>query len=326
MIVNPWFSINAKVNPAREALELPRDDFPKADPVEKAGTTGTNGVGPVNLVSWRPYTSDFEQGAYLTLRGDGQLLGGWDPTTTPPKYTKTARSLIGSQAVLGLTTAAAAERYQTVTASLLNSAGEYVAPTSSAMAAATAAMTPTKTQPAVRELDPTSAEAKAATGAYPLTMPVYAALNPAQTDATLRAKYANLIRYAVTDGQIVGTDTGQLPLGYSALPQSWVDQAIAAAAAIEAAVPVVPTSSPAPTTTASPTTTPVTSTAVTPAVVPAATTAPTATGDAAGALVGAATPDDPDLGSVGTAVPAGLLSGLLAAAAVPLIPRIRRRF
>lgn len=334
MIVNPWYSTSAAVNPTGTGLSLPRDNFPKADPVEKAATTGSNGVGPVNLVTWRPYMSDFENGAYLTLRGDGLQLGGWDSTSTPPKYLKTTRSLVGEQGVIGLSTAASAARYQNVTASLLNPAGAYVAPGSDSMLAAAAAMTPTARQPKVLAYDPTSSAAAGAGTAYPLTMPVYAALNPLQTDAAARAKYANLIRYAATDGQKVGTGLGQLPAGYAPMPPSWVEQALVAATAIEQGIsPLVkPSVTPAPAAATSPVAParPAAAASGTAAVAAAAATVaaatdPTATGTAASALLGAKTPDDPDVGPVAVAVPAGLLSGLAAAGAVPMISRIRRK-
>ncbi|TFC57633.1 MULTISPECIES: hypothetical protein [unclassified Cryobacterium] len=336
MIVNPWYSTNAGINPTGAGFTLPRDNFPKADPVEKPATTGSNGVGPVNLVTWRPYTSDFENGAYLTLRGDGQQLGGWDQTSTPPKYLKTARSLVGEQGVIGLSTAASAARYQNVTASLRNPAGSFVAPTSEALLAAAAAMTPTSQQAKVLEFDPATAAAEGATTAYPLTMPIYAALNPLQTDATLRAKFANLIRYAATDGQKPGTALGQLPAGYAPMPQPWIDQALVAATAIEKGISpnTKPTPAPAP---AAAVTVPVTKPAAVPAAASvtgavaaaaatvAAATDPTATGTVAGPLLGSKTPDDPVVGPVAMAVPAGLLSGLVAAGAVPMISRLRRK-
>ncbi|ANP73334.1 hypothetical protein [Cryobacterium arcticum] len=343
MIVNPWYSTNAGVNPTGAAFTLPRDTFPKADPVEKPATTGSNGVGPVNLVTWRPYTSDFENGAYLTLRGDGQLLGGWDSTSTPPKYLKTARSLAGDQGVIGLSTAGSAARYQNVTASLRNPAGSFVAPTSDAMLAAAAAMTPTEMQTAVLEFDPSSSAAAGASTAYPVTLPVYAALNPLQTDAKQRAKFANLIRYAATDGQKPGTELGQLPAGYASMPTSWSAQALVAATAIEQGIspqakpaatptPTAAAAKPAAASVAAPAAATVPASgsaavAAAAATVAAATAAtdPTATGTVAGPLIGAKTPDDPEVGPVGMAVPVGLLSGLAAAAAVPMISRLRRQ-
>ncbi|TFD36692.1 hypothetical protein E3T37_13820, partial [Cryobacterium sp. TMT2-10] len=245
MKVNPWSSTDATINPSGTVLALPRTNFPKADPMERPAAAVGAGTTAVNLVTWRPYTSDFENGAYLTLRGDGLELGDWNPTSVPPKFGKSVRSLVGNQRVLSVTTAAAAARYQTVTASLQNSAGSFVAPTADSMLAASAAMVPTSANPKVLEYDPANPSAKAAATAYPMTMPVYAALNPLQTDAAQRAIYANLIRYAVGAGQIPGTEIGQLPHGYTPLPKSWVAQALAAATVIEqGSSTIVPTTVP----------------------------------------------------------------------------------
>jgi len=322
MIVNPWYSTSNTVNPNGSGLALPTDNFPKADPAEKPATTGSNGTGPVNLVTWRPYTSDFEQGANLVLRGDGQVLGGWDPTAVPAKYQKTPRSLLGEQKVLAVTTTAAAARYQNVTVALLNPAGSYVAPTEKSMQAAAAAMTVDPTSSAVYRLDPTSTAARGATTAYPLTMPVYAALNPLQTDATLRGVYANFIRYAVGGGQVVGEDLGQLPAGYAPIPQGWVDQALASATAIQNGVGVIQQ-----------TQTPGSASNSGGSYYTGGDSSggasggdPAASGDPAGALVGDETPDDPDSDVAAMAVPLGFLAGLLASIAVPVLPRIRRRF
>ncbi|WP_448811390.1 hypothetical protein [Agromyces bauzanensis] len=332
MIVNPWYSTSATVNPTGKGLALPTDTFPKADPIEKAATTVSdpaNGTGPVNLVTWRPYTSSFADGAYRVLRGDGMLLGAWDKFSVPAKYGKTVRELFGSQKVMGLTSTPAAELYQTVTAALQNPAGQFVTPTRESLAAGAAAMTPTAAQPKVLEYDPAGATAKAAPSAYPLTMPVYAALNPKQSDAGLRAVYANLIRYAARDGQTPGTDAGELPPGYAPLPQAWVDQALAAADVIERGIaPTAPSGSGTPSTGAravTPARSTPTQTVPAPAAVAPTVTDPAATGEAAGELIGAATPDDPELGATAVAVPAGLGAGLVTALAVPLMTRIKRR-
>jgi hypothetical protein len=341
MIVNPYYSTNAKVNPTGTGLSLPTDNFPKADPVETLVGQDASSPGPVNLVTWRPYTSDWDTDAYLTLRGDGLALGEWDLGASPHKYQKAARSLPGDQGVVGLTTTASAARYQNVTASLKNSADVFVAPTSGSLLAAAGAMTPTSTQSRVLEFDPKSREAKAATTAYPLAMPIYAALNPLQTDATLRAKYASLITYAATNGQVAGTALGQLPAGYAPIPRSWVNQALLAATAIKDGIspivkatstPVATEPSTAPATTSTGTTTFGNTAAANSSIaqvaappIEAAAVDPSATGAASGPLVGKATPADPSIGPVSAAVPAGLLSGLLAAGAVPMISRIRRR-
>ncbi|WP_167040813.1 hypothetical protein [Salinibacterium sp. ZJ454] len=339
MIVNPWYSTKAEKNPTGAGLALPMDNFPKADPVEKPDTTVTDpseGSGAINLVTWRPYSHSFADSAYHVLRGDGMILGEWDKSSTPPKFGKPVRELFGSQKVIGLTTTPAAELYQTVVASMRNPAGQYVAPTRDSLASAAAAMTPTA-QSSVMQYDFTANAAKSATTSYPLTMPVYAALNPKQTDDELRAVYADLIRYAAGDGQEPGTDIGELPPGYAPLPQPWVAQALAAADVIEqgafpAVAPAVPDNSAGGTgaATAGPVTgnrTSAPTSSATPQQLMSApiTTEPVVTGEAAGELVGAATPDDPAAGPLAVAVPGGIGAGLAAALAVPLLSRIRRR-
>lgn len=332
MIVNPWYSTNASVNPSGVGLALPLDNFPKADPAEKPDETVTdpaNGTGPINLVTWRPYTQSFADGGYHVLRGDGSILGAWDKFSTPPKFGKSVRELFGSQKVLALTTTPAASLYQTVVASLRNPAGQFVTPTRDSIAAAAAAMTASPVNPRVAVYDFSSDAAKGATTSYPLAMPVYAALNPAQRDAPLRAVYADLIRYAAVEGQQPGTDTGELPPGYAPLPASWVAQAKTAADEIERGV--MPASAPpasgvpAPAAASRPPAS-IPQAVVPPAVPPApVTTEPVVTGEVAGALAGSATPDDPDVGPLGAVVPLGVAAGVLAATAVVAFSRLRRR-
>ena len=331
MIVNPYSSTDEEKNPTGAALELPRDEFPKADPIEQAAD---GAVAPINLVTWRPYTNNLDASGNLVLAGNGQVLGGWDPQSSPPKYTKAARSLPGVQRVIGLTDTASAAKYQVYTAALLNPAGEYVTPTVDSLTAGAAAMTVSTRQSQVYGFDPRSPAAQGAKTAYPLTLPVYAAANPSMTDAGVRASYAAFIRYAATDGQVPGTNPGQLPDGYAPIPAGWKAQALAAASIIEsgpkAVAPVPEASTPA---------VPVATTTTAPAPVaqgatsavgaldaPVVAVEPTATGEAVLALAGKATPDDPSsAGALQNAVPGSVLAGLLAALLVPLITRLRRK-
>jgi hypothetical protein len=328
MVVNKWSSTDAEVNPTETGLALPRDNFPKADPTEVAAGPD-NSPAAINLVTWRPYTNDLDTAGYLTLRGDGLVLGGWDALGNPPKYAKTPRSLPGSQGVIGLTDTAAAAKYQVVSASLQNPAGDFVAPTMASISAAAAAMTATSAQPQVYGFDLDSSAAQGATTAYPLAMPVYAAVNPAMNDAALRASYATFIRYASSTGQTPGVELGRLPDGYAPLPEGWRAQASAAADSIQSGVPVQQPASSGSGLPSGPTAGGTGSTSASTASAGGAPTpvdgAPQPTGEAAGALSGGETPDDPDLVGVQAALPVSILAGLVSAAAVPLIPRFRRR-
>lgn len=330
MVVNPWSSIDASVNKSGTAFAVPREDFPRADPVELAGA---GGAGPVNLVTWRPYVTDLDTAANLTLRGDGQILGAWDFSSSPGKYTKQARSLPGFQSVLGLTDTASAAKYQVYTAELRNPAGVFVAPTTDTLLSAASAMTTSATQPQVASFDFSSSVASSATNAYPLAMPVYAAVNPSMTDATVRSSYATFVTYAATQGQQSGTAIGQLPAGYAPIPAAWRTQALDAASTMVTGFPTGAVSSVAPpssTSTDAVNTADSTSEAgATPASIPTASSAsatvPAAQGTAAGSLIGDATPADPNSGVIAATVPVSIAGGLGAAFTVPLLSRFRRR-
>ncbi|WP_295786014.1 hypothetical protein [uncultured Microbacterium sp.] len=336
MIVNPWYSTDADVNPTKVPFSLARDDFPKADPVEVVPAN----QAPINLVTWRPYANDLSAIAYLTLRGDGQGPGQWDPNAIPPKYGKNPRMLPGSQRLLGLTSAAAAARFQVVTVSLRNPAGQFAAPTGTAMRAAADVMTPAGAGDRVVAFDPTSSVAANARDAYPLTMPVYAATNPTVTDPALRAAYADLVRFAVgTGAQTPGTAAGELPDGYVALPAAWIDQARESADVMQngprpasssssstsSAGAYIPSQQTSVSTGASSSSAASGSVAAPAASTSSDAAATAATGASSGALAGGKTPDDPDSGAIGAALPISVLAGLASAAGVPLITRLRRR-
>lgn len=330
MTVNPWASPDpatyATVSSGDSLITYPRDNFPKGDPSEQP--TDSTGVGPVNVVTWRPYTNDFASSARLVLRGDGQVLGSWDPVSIPPKYGKAARRLAGFQRVIGMTDTGSAAKYQVFEANLLNAAGNFVAPDTASLTAAAAAMTADPAQPQVYRFDSASEAAKAAPDAYPLAMAVYAAANPAMSDAAVRADYADFVSYAATTGQEPGTALGMLPPGYAPIPAGWTEQAITAAAVIAggAAAPATPKPTTRPSTPAAPAAGAPAPAAAAPAVpVPGAAGDPAASGAASGALVGAATKADAEIGPISAAVPLAIAAGLLAAIAVPIIARVRRR-
>ncbi len=333
MVVNPYANTDAAKNPTQTGFTLPRDSFPKPDPVEVPAVPG--GPAAINAVTWRPYMNDLDSAAYATLRGDGQALSAWDPFGNPPRYTRSPRNLPGSQAVIALTDGAAAEKYQLVTAALRNPAGQFVAPSDDALAAAAAAMTASPSQPQVRSFDATSAEAAGARDAYPLAVPVYAAASPYLTDAAARRSYAGFIRYAAGDGQAPGVQAGQLPAGYAPLPDGWRIQSRAAATALENGL-TASTASPSPAPAAgslSPATGSLpagSSAGGAPAAAAAPSSAggnanPTADGAVAGALAGAKTDSDPDAGGLPFALPLSLLAALAAAGVAVFIPRLPRR-
>lgn len=320
MTVNPWYVTVGSKNASGTEFSANRDNFPKADPAEVVPPQ----QDPINVVTWRPYVNDLDASAYLTLRGDGQVLGDWDPNSTPAKYKKGGRSLSGFQRVLGISDSAAADRYEVRVASLRNAAGQFVTPTETSLLAAAAVMQPASPGGTVVAYDSASAAAKGAGGAYPLAVPVYAAATPSLVSGELRTDYADFIRYAVTKGQVSGVALGELPKGYAPIPSSWAATAEAAAKLIESGASASGTTS-GPTTASTPSSSGSGSSFGTgsPAVPssPAAEEQPDATGEAAPVLSGAVTPADPDAAVPSGLLPMALLVGLAAALAAAFTSR-----
>ncbi len=230
MRVNPWFSTDKNLNPSGSGLAMPNLGFPKSDPVEKPDSTqsgSANPSGPINVVTWRPFTSDFEEGAKATLTGNAYELGAWDISKTPPVFAKKPRSVLGDRRVLAITTTPAAERFQALQVALRNPAGEFIIPTLQSLSAAQTAMSPSAENAGVYEFNFETQKAKEATGAYPLAVPIYAALNPLQSESEARIAYADLIKFAVTEGQNPGTELGDLPPGYAPLNATFVKTSLA---------------------------------------------------------------------------------------------------
>jgi hypothetical protein len=320
MTVNPHASTNAELSATVGVapLQLPRDDFPKADDAEATYSDRD----PINAVTWRPYTNDLAAGSYYALRGDGLTVGEWDPISVPAKWTRKARDLVGDRKVLAMTDTSAAARYETVTASLLTPQGTFVKPDTDNLLAAAAVMSSSSTQQQVYAYDPTSPAARASASAYPLTMPVYAATNASLNSTEVNNSYARFIRYAVSDGQTPGVLQGQLPSGYAPIPEGWRAQARAAAELIGSDPPPAPVAEPA---SAAVTSTNAVPAPAVPAVGVGPAPDPAASGTPAAALSSGATPDDPLTGGLTHALPLSILAGVLSAGAVPFVGRLRRR-
>lgn len=137
---------------------------------------------------------------------------------------------------IGLTDAATAARWRVPTAQLCDSSGAHCvgADTGSLQKAATE-FTPDGSG----WLEPGPADL--AGGAYPLTVPVYAAVDP-NLPLDQRTAYADAIDYMTTTGQTPGFDPGDLPPGYAPITPAMRAQAVSAIAQLRTAAPTAPPS------------------------------------------------------------------------------------
>jgi hypothetical protein len=234
--------------------------------------------------------------------------------------------------LMGVTDTPAAAQFQTVTAQLCDDHAHCVGADSQSLLKAESQFTPTSA-PGVLQTSMTPDEAH---GAYPLTVPVYAAVNEKGLPTTDAADYAAMLEYIRTAGNQPGLLTGQLPPGYAPLPSRMLAQDAAAVAELDKLAKAEPpskhkgpstpptTRSPGPSPTASP---PVPSGSVTgtrsaterqagstPSASPAATSSPRYYAVTAGTQV-----DFPRYGVIG-----GLVGAVVCGGIAPFVERRRR--
>ncbi|MGH3933284.1 MAG: hypothetical protein ACRDTF_25285 [Pseudonocardiaceae bacterium] len=215
-----------KVNPNYQGLALPIPNFPKSD--LRCDKPETDPLRSCTLDA-RPYSNDMHEAARAVSRGDTL---GRAPVLPLDEFGKAPlkkidRQTPGKRALLAVVDTAAAARFELPVAKLKNASGDFVSPSDESLLAGLAEL---KTS-AVSEVLAPNPQATAK-GAYPLTTVTYAATPPSTLDAAAGKDYATFLRYAVGPGQQPGIEPGQLPIGYTPLPQQLRDQTNAAAAII----------------------------------------------------------------------------------------------
>ncbi|MER8186596.1 hypothetical protein [Kitasatospora sp. NPDC094015] len=225
--INTGFLADSTAVPPVPKQELPVPGYPKPDGYCQQFDKESDRPEWCNL-DGHPYANNMAEAARAAARGDTMARSEWDPSTIPASLKKANPQAQGLRGILALTTTAQAARYGLSTAKLRNGAGEFVGPTDAAMLAAANAATPTAV-PDVPQVDPTGRTA----GAYPLTTITYAATVPSAIGATDGKAYADLLRYAVAEGQQPGIAIGQLPFGYVPLPEAMRARTRAVAQAVQ---------------------------------------------------------------------------------------------
>jgi hypothetical protein len=263
MKVNPVWSTSSSTNPTGIpfAADGPPDSFPKNEPYCYQAPTlpGTPPVVPPALCGTEllPYSQGYRESARVVRVADdsARTLPNNFAISPDQFWKRPGPQVAGTRAILGLTDSPSATRFGVQMARLSragdnSSSRRFIAADTAGLSAGIAAMT-SKTERAVREVDPLAA----APDAYPLTVLTYAALKPLSLDATARSEYASLLEYVGGDGQTPGLEPGRLPQGYAPLPEALRNQTIEAAKTVrnlqpstappveETSFPTFPTSS-----------------------------------------------------------------------------------
>ncbi len=187
-----------------------------------------------NSIQASPYVDDFVRAAITAFRANPGAKIGWDPTAiktdgTFGDWVSGGPQVPGQRFVISITDAAATARYDLTPIGLRAANGTNVTtPDATSMAAAVSSGLVATSNPGVKQVDP----AKVSAASYPLTTVVYAAVNLTASPAAARTAISKMIKYVAGDGQTVGTQVGQLPVGYLPLTGDQQTQAAAAASAI----------------------------------------------------------------------------------------------
>lgn len=186
-----------------------------------------------------PYVDDFVKAAVVTFRANPGAKTGWDPTAiktdgTFGDWVSGGPQVPGQRFVISITDAAATARYDLTPAGLRAANGTAVSrPDPTSMAAAVTSGLVATSVAAVKQVDP----AKVSASSYPLTTVVYAAVNLTASTSAARGVISKMIKYVAGDGQTLGAEVGQLPVGYLPLTGDLQSQATAAATAIASYTP-----------------------------------------------------------------------------------------
>ena len=198
------------VNKAYQGLEMPVERFPVLDQAQSNDFEPIQGLDHVaqslSLAQFPGAISSVEDG--LTI------------VTKPPRQNP------GRREVIGIVDAAEAAAFRLQTADLTNSAGEFVGPTPTGLAAGVKSMTANPDK-ITRDVDLTAKDPQI----YPLTV-VVNALVPLDAKGSNKQAIVRFLDYTAAEGQISGSAPGDLPPGYQPLPKVLLDLNRVARAAV----------------------------------------------------------------------------------------------
>lgn len=192
------------------------DHLPRLDSMASTG----RGIG----VGYAPANSQLCANTPQVPNDDcGPQPGKW----TDPKTRQPAAQL----GLIAITDTATAARWRVPTAILCNTAGDKCVEANSA-SLRKAADRFSKDDDGWASPGPTDY----ASGAYPLTLPIYGAVDPSLPQSD-RNSYADAFEYLIGKGQKLGFDEGNLPPGYAPLTDTLRQQAVTSIAQLRKAVP-----------------------------------------------------------------------------------------
>ena len=218
---DPW---GMTVNSHYKNLDLPFATYPLLD---EALSNTFQPIQGMDALARQLSIAQFP-GALVTQEGGQNIV------TKPPRQNPGARE------VIGILDAADAARFLLPTASLQNTGGAYVAPTTASLLDGVRHAT-VNPDGVTRGVDLSSRDK----GVYPLTVLLSAALST-QADSSTRKQMAAFLDYVAGPGQVPGDEVGRLPGGHAPLTAALRDQVRSARDAVLAGAPSDPSGDPPP--------------------------------------------------------------------------------
>ena len=237
MTVNPRYSTNADYNSSGVAFGSPTpSSYPKSDPYcyQSPATVSNQLVRPICFLDWSPYALTMQAVAQQTGQAnDGAKNTANTSSPSPETYwASSGPEIQGQHLIMSITDSASAARYGLQIAALSRADDDtatptFIAPSTAAVLAGEKAMVPSAV-PGVLQPNPSTK----VTGAYPLPMLTYAAVQPANLQPAAIKDYASFLQFGASTGQHPGNAFGDLPAGYIPLPASLQTQAKTAVKAL----------------------------------------------------------------------------------------------
>ncbi|MCL2544100.1 MAG: hypothetical protein FWE71_16765, partial [Nocardioidaceae bacterium] len=244
--------------------------FPQPGYYERPPASTATGATPLTLADLHPRESTMQAVAADVFRGQEKSLNVYctdmaacpGTNVVPPGvWINTTRPNFGS-GILGLTDGTAAASDLLPTALLCDDSGvDCVGANNASLTAATATFTASSTTPGFFDAPKTPSWA---TGAYPLTIPVYAEIDTKGLSTTDATADAAILSYISGAGQTQGYDVGDLPPGMAPLTTTLLAQDAAAVTTLKAIAAATPAATTTPTPNADAATTPASNTATGP--------------------------------------------------------------
>jgi PBP superfamily domain len=223
-VLTSWIAANKAAKSFADGAFDPWGEHVNTDYLDMAlPTLSLNAMDPYPPVA-HLYSPTYPLSQVATYQVDNWSPGTeWQPDNYG-NYDAVLPEIPGNRALFAILDQADAVSYELPVAALENADGQYVKPTDASMTAAVNAMTTAK-----NGITQSLIQSKKVSGAYPLTMVIYAMVPTGGVSKQTATKIGQWLDYVAGQGQTTGNQPGDLPPGYLPLTAAMRAQTLKAA-------------------------------------------------------------------------------------------------